>query len=132
MEQKTQKCLKFTLIALTACLLLLTYGCERNEVKGPASAGLGIVGFWTRSGGDYSLTNEYRDDGMLVQHIDGKAGTPRPYRIQGDLIIVSVPQEDGRIFDFTNQFALAGEELIFFDSPTDKSDTRVFKRDRKR
>lgn len=127
-----QRCLNSILITLTACLLLLAHGCGRDEVKNLSSTGSGIVGFWTRSGGDYHLTNEYRDDGMLVQHIDGKAGTPRPYRIQGDLLIVSVPQDDGRIFEFTNQFTLAGEELTFFDSPTDKSDIRLFKRDRKR
>lgn len=84
-----------------------------------------IIGSWQIEGGDYPLIDEYRSDGTVVQHINDSCGNPMPFRIEGDLLIVSVTQPDGDIFDFKTQFSISEDTLIFFDSPDSK---RVFRR----
>jgi hypothetical protein len=75
-----------------------------------------IIGSWRIEGGDYPLINEYRSDGTLVQHIDDRSGEPIPFRIEGDLLITSLEQPDGSVFENKTRFAISDDTLTFFDS----------------
>ena len=78
-------------------------------------------------GGDYPLTDEYRADGTLVQHVFGKTTEPMPFRIEGKFLVVGVKQDDGKVSEDKTEFSLTGDTLTFVDSPTSK---RVFLRQR--
>jgi hypothetical protein len=89
------------------------------------AAGKKIIGAWRIEGGDYPLVNEYRSDGTAVQYVGDRGGKPMPFRVEGDLLIVSVKQPDGTIFEDKTRFSISDDTLIFFDSPDGK---RVFRR----
>jgi hypothetical protein len=84
-----------------------------------------IIGSWRIEGGDYPLINEYRSDGTLIQHIDDRSGEPIPFRIEGDLLVTSLVQPDGSVFENKTRFAISEDTLTFFDSDDTK---RVFRR----
>jgi hypothetical protein len=86
-----------------------------------------IIGFWTVIDGDYPLTDEYRADGTIVQHIGDIVSKPHPFRIEGDFIISSIKQPSGKIFEQRAQFVLSSDTLTFLDSPKSK---RIFRRSR--
>ena len=90
-----------------------------------ATRAAAIVGTWKSVGGDYPLTNEYRADGTLVQHVGGRQTAPSPFRIEGDRLIVSVSQPDGTVFEQEDRFAVTGQTLTFFDP---EGSTRTFRR----
>ena len=104
--------------------LAMAGGCGEKAASVPASDPR-IVGFWTLEGGDYPLTNEYRADGKFVQHVRGRVTDPSPFRIEGNLLIYSVAQPDGKIFEQKEEFRLTDDTLTFIDSLTSK---RVFRR----
>lgn len=78
-------------------------------------------------GSDYPLTNEYRADGTVVQHVMGQIRDPIPFRIEGDQLIVSLRQSNGVVTEDKTRYTLSGDMLTFIDSPNSK---RVFHRDR--
>jgi len=103
-------------------------GCFRKrDSSGVPPADPRIVGSWTLQGGDYPLTDEYRADGTLVQHVFGKTTEPMPFRIEGKFLVVGVKQDDGKVSEDKTEFSLTGDTLTFVDSPTSK---RVFLRQR--
>ena len=79
-----------------------------------------IIGFWKVVGGDYSLINEYRSDGTVIQHVGGRAGKPSSFRIEGDCIIYSLEQPDGSVSEDKTRYAISGDTLTFFYSPKEK------------
>jgi len=85
----------------------------------------GIIGFWSNVGGDYALTNEYRADGTVVQHVGKGSSSPQPFRIDGDCLIFSIVQPNGSIFEQRARFVLSGDLLTLLHSPKTKC---VFKR----
>jgi len=84
-----------------------------------------IVGSWTIIGGDYPLTNDYRTDGTVVQHVGDRASQPKRFQIDGEYLTCFVEQPDGRIFEQKTRFGISGDALTFYDSPRKK---RVFQR----
>jgi len=86
-----------------------------------------IIGFWTMMDGDYALTNQYRADGTIVQHVGGSASKPHPFRIEREYLVSSITQPNGTIFEPRVRFELSKDSLTFFDSPKSK---RVFRRSR--
>jgi hypothetical protein len=113
---------------LLLAVVSVTGGCKKKVASVPPSDPR-IVGFWTSQGGDYPLTNEYRADGTVVQHVFGKTTKPRPFRIEGNVLIYSVEQPDGKILEPKETFQLTEDTLTFIDSQTSK---RVFQRDKSR
>jgi acetate kinase len=79
-----------------------------------------IIGFWKGIGGDYLLTNEYRTDGTVVQHVGNRSSEPSPFRIEGDYMIHSLKQPDGRIFEQKTRFQVSENQLTFIYSGTTK------------
>src|SRR6266567_7921825 len=84
-----------------------------------------IIGFWTSVSGDYTLTNEYRADGTLIQHVGDRTGRPIPFQIEGECLICSIEQPNGTVFEQKTRFAISDETLTFFHSPRKR---RVFRR----
>src|SRR5215217_468846 len=110
-----------SIVAVAFVLAVATAGCKRKAaVESVPPSDPRIVGSWTLTGGDYPLTDEYRADGTLVQHVGNRTTEPAPYRIEGEQIIVSLAQPDGRVTETKNRFTLAGDTLTLFDSPTIK------------
>lgn len=107
-------------------VLGLISGCSRDGGDSRSSSpDARIVGSWSSVGGDYALTNEYRPDGMLVQHVGAQKSKPMPYRIEGEYLVVSVKQPDGKVSDSKDRFVLEGDTLTFLDPNGSK---RVFRR----
>ncbi|MDB5319951.1 MAG: hypothetical protein JWN40_1582 [Phycisphaerales bacterium] len=102
-------------------------GCGKKLTSVPPSDPR-IVGVWTLQGGDYPLTNEYRADGTVVQQVGGRTTEPSPFRIEGNLLIYSVQQSDGKISEQKEEFRLTDDTLTFIDSPTSK---RIFRRNKR-
>src|SRR4051812_31893628 len=75
-------------------VLSMVSGCGKKKVASVPPSDPRIVGTWTLEGGDYALTNEYRADGTVVQHVGGRASEPSPFRIEGNLLIYSIEQPD--------------------------------------
>jgi hypothetical protein len=113
-----------SLFVVCALLGLLSVGCDRRSGNVRPSDPR-IIGSWTLVGGDYPLTNEYRADGTLVQHVSGRTGKPLPFRIEGKYLIVSVKQPDGTVSDTKDRIELSDDRLTFFDPGGTK---RVFLR----
>src|SRR5262245_11435081 len=86
-----------------------------------------LLGFWKVVGGDYPLTDEYRADGTLVQHVGDRTSDPIPFRIEGDQLISTLEQPDGTTSEQRERFELSGDKLTFIDSD---GSTRVFQRNR--
>lgn len=84
-----------------------------------------VVGSWTIVNGDYPLTNLYRDDGVMVQSVNGRRGEPMAYRIERDRLIVSIRQEDGKLSQNEERFEIKGDTITFFG---DDGTKRVFRR----
>ena len=82
-----------------------------------------LLGFWTITGGDYNLTDEYRADGTKIQHSCGRQGQPIPFRVEKDHLILFIEQPDGEVSEQATRFKLTGNTLTFFDSATSE---RVF------
>jgi hypothetical protein len=115
----------FTLLALA----VMAGGCGHGRAPSVPPADPRIIGLWTlEEGGDYPLTNEYRANGTVVQHVDGRSTEPSPFRIEGKFLIYSVKQPDGEVLEQKEEFTLTDDILTFIDSPTSK---RVFRRDRR-
>src|SRR5690349_20926170 len=79
-----------------------------------------IIGFWKGIGGDYGLINEFRSDGILIQHVGDRTTRPAPYRIEGDHVVTVLEQPDGSISEDRTQYAISGDTLTFFYSPRKK------------
>jgi len=79
-----------------------------------------IIGFWRGIGGDYSLINEYRLDGMVIQHVGDRASKPSPFRTEGGYIIYSLEQPDGTVFEQKTQYEISDDTLTFIYSPKKK------------
>ena len=86
---------------------------------------LRIVGSWSIIGGDYQLTDEYRADGTVVQHVGGRTSKPKRFQIDGEILTCFVEQPDGRIFEQKARFGISEDTLTFYDSPRTK---RIFRR----
>lgn len=79
-----------------------------------------IIGFWKGVGGDYRLINEYRADGLVIQHIGDRASKPSHFRTEGDHIIYSLRQPNGSIFEQKTEYSVSGDTLTFIYSPEKK------------
>src|SRR4051812_38765220 len=101
------------LLAVTS----MTSGCGKKKPASVPPSDPRIVGVWTLEGGDYALTNEYRADGTFVQHVSGRTTDPSPFRIEGNFLIYSVEQPDGKVSEQKEEFRLAGDTLTFINSP---------------
>jgi hypothetical protein len=112
----------------TLFALMPAAGGGRTGVASVPPSDPRIVGVWTLQDGDYPLTNEYRADGTLVQHVFGKTTDPVPFRIDGPHLVYTVKQLDGRVTEQKAEFTLAGDTRVLVDSPTTK---RVFRRDKR-
>jgi hypothetical protein len=108
-------------------IVLMAAGCGKDAAS-VTPADPRIVGVWTLVGGDYPLTNEYRADGTVVQHLSGRTTDPVPFRIEGKFLICSVKQPDGTTFEQKDEFTLTGDTLTFIDAPTVR---RVFRRNKR-
>ena len=84
-----------------------------------------LIGFWKVVGGDYPLTDEYRADGTLVQHVGDNTSDPIPVRVEGDCVVSSLEQPDGTTSEQREKFELSEDALIFADSDGSK---RTFRR----
>jgi hypothetical protein len=116
-------------IAVSLLAMLATAGCKRTTaVRSVPPSDPRIVGTWTLAGGDYPLTDEYRADGTLVQHVGNRTTEPTPFRIEGEYLVVTLAQPDGRSTEQKTRFALSGDTLTMIDAPTVK---RVFRRNPK-
>ena len=102
-------------------------GCGKKEVASVPPSDPRIVGVWISQGGDYPLTNEYRADGTLVQYAFGKTSEPRPFRIEGDLLIYTLKQPDGSVTEQKQKFTLAGDTLTMINSTS----KQVFQRQKR-
>ncbi len=91
---------------------------SQSTNNGPADPR--IIGFWKGVGGDYPLINEYRPDGMSVQHVGDRSSKPSPFRTEGDHVIYSVEQPDGSIFEQKTKYMISGDTLTFIYSPRKK------------
>ncbi len=111
------------MILIAPITLLALGGCSKNVGTPPSDPR--IIGYWTMVGGDYPLTNEYRADGMFIQHSGAQSGDASPFRIEGDQIIITITQPDGKPSIFKIRFQLEGDTLTLFDSDTEK---RIFRR----
>ena len=113
-------------VVVCGWVLPTTSGCNRQKApSGVGAAPAGLVGSWTNVGGDYLLTNEYRADGMFLQHVGGRSSTPDPYRVEGEFIVVSVKQPDGSVIKQRDRFVLEGDTLTFVDAD---GSNRTFRR----
>ena len=121
--------LTFTTRFVLPAALLMAGGCGKKQAAGTPPSDPGIVGVWTLEGGDYPLTNEYRADCTVVQHTGGRTTEPSRFRVEGNVLIYSVEQPDGTIFEQKEEFILTGDTLTFVDSPTSR---RVFRRKSRR
>jgi hypothetical protein len=86
-----------------------------------------LIGFWKVVDGDYPLVDEYRPDGVLVQHIGDRTSDPIPFRVEGDFLISSLEQPDGTTSEQREQFAVSEDRLTFVSSDGSK---REFQRAR--
>ena len=105
------------LIALLLAGLFAAAGCGGQKATGVASIDPRIIGTWNLTEGDYPLTNEYRADGTMVQHLMRGKTEPVPFRIEGNQLIYVQRQDDGRITEQKTQFELSGDTLTFIYSP---------------
>jgi hypothetical protein len=104
------------LISLSAVavlvLIALVFAFRRRSTSQPLEKA--ILGRWTVINGDYPLSNEYRADGTLIQRMGGSERAPLPYRVDGDVLIYSVEQPDGSIFEQKMKFKIAGDTMTCF------------------
>jgi hypothetical protein len=91
----------------------------------PSSVPQHLIGYWAITGGDYNLTNEYRADGTVVQHVCGRQGQPMPFRVEKDQLILRIEQPDGEVSEQATRFKVVEDTLTFFDSETSE---RVFRK----
>src|SRR5215216_2275925 len=92
-------------LALLAVLLTVG-GCGKKKGASAPPSDPRIVGVWTLEGGDYPLTNEYRADGTVVQHVGGRATEPSRFRIEGNQLVYLVEQPDGKVVEQKEEFRL--------------------------
>lgn len=79
-----------------------------------------LIGFWKVIGGDYPLVDEYRSDGVLVQHVGDQASDPIPVRVEGDFLVARLEQPDGTMSEQKERFELSGDHLSFIASDGSK------------
>jgi hypothetical protein len=75
-----------------------------------------LIGFWKVVGGDYPLVDEYRSDGVLIQHVGDQTSDPIPCRVEGDFIVSILEQPDGSTSEQRERFELSADRLAFVDS----------------
>jgi hypothetical protein len=74
-----------------------------------------LIGFWKVVGGDYPLTDEYRPDGTLIQHVGDRTSDPIAFRVEGNHLISSLEQPDGTTSEQRAQFELSEDKLTFIE-----------------
>ena len=79
-----------------------------------------LIGFWKIVGGDYPLVDEYRADGVLIQHVGDRTSEPITIRVEGDFMITRVEQPDGSTSEDRERFELSADRLTFMDSDGSK------------
>lgn len=79
-----------------------------------------LVGFWKVVGGDYPLINEYRADGVLIQHVGDQTADPIGLRVEGEYLVSIIEQPDGSISEDREKFEVSAEGLTFIDAEGEK------------
>ena len=99
-------------------LLLLTVllvGCGK-KIKSVPPADPRIVGSWSVVNGDYPLTNIYRSDGTMVQHLSGGETDPSAYRIEGDQLIITIETKGEPPSEQKMRYSISGDVLTLYYS----------------
>jgi len=83
-----------------------------------------LIGFWKVVGGDYPLVDEYRSNGMLIQHVGDQTSEPIAFRVEGDYVVSILDQPDGTTSEQRERFEVSADSLRFFDSDGSKREFR--------